>query len=697
MTKWSALVLLISGVLILIPNLTDTFGTDWIGVFCFGCTAFMAYQLFCFLNQRAASDFMHMLSQGRLVVYVSYCLAILTWVSLVMLVLIGGHYLHRDSDMIVMFGNMCFTTSEHGSILEMYVMVYCYCMAICVLTLGGMTLAMSITGNVMTNILAAITILFVPRILLSGYVECFYELCPYVSNHGFLGKLTDSSYNVLFGMDDFFSPGNMMISYYAADLDRTIKIAIAYSMILGLIYMGIGGSAFCRRKSEAAESSTMNRFMQVAFRVAIGLTCCIIPIRNLAQDFTGRSSESVMRDSSLLWYAFAAFLWVLVEFLTTRKREKVVKSLVQLPILAVFNVIVIGSLVLLANVSEGKIPEADNVTAVEILRDTKGTMDIHDAVSSSYGAYVDGMISNSVYEILEKEGGLILTSAQAKELLVTMLSEDIELCHSKPEDYSREAMGQNVCEVRFYEGDESFVRLLHMDEEQSHQIMEFVVDNAKKIYEYDFPMIPLEKLEQENVEFSCSYFDGWLSVDSYEELYNLLYKEWKELHPPLEVFLGNWYAREGVVDYLNVSSGGLLLQIPITLDTVESLEYLLNRMKNIAVYFDYQWFAEEVEQEDKDYCVELVLCTKEDKVLLQQKYEQLGTHGMKAKDILQLKDMLLQHKEDDTIKVHENLLYIHYYDGWDNEIRWLNITDEEVELVQQIMDNPTEYGVWSEW
>lgn len=295
---------------------------------CFmGYAPMLALNLFSFLNKRNRSDFYHSMPHRRETVFVSYTLSALTWLVGTVL------FCSLTTTVIYMFGG-AYVTLHFGGIL----LYLCSIIAASVLVLGATILAMTITGTVFSNIVTALLIIFLPRIILTIFIVSISNLTLIVP---------DISFGV-FGMPEYNIPFSTI--FYSYDIDELFANtgAAVYSLVLGLIYLLLAGIAFKARKSEAAGVSAPSRLVQACIRIAVSFVICMIGCVLILENDMGFDADLAL--SLLLVYGFALIVYFAYEAISTRKLKNVLKALPGLAVLLVLNVAFISSIHIVKNV-----------------------------------------------------------------------------------------------------------------------------------------------------------------------------------------------------------------------------------------------------------------------------------------------------------------------------------------------------------
>ena len=210
-----------------------------------------------FLNKRKGSDFYHSLPCTRNCLFLSFSVAILTWIAGIILttVLLTWALFSVAPGVIVswIFVPYSFFTFFSGALLVMAIML----------------LAKSLTGTTFNSLVVAGIICYFPRLLTHMFDEMLTEMAP-VLQSGTLGIFSNLAYNipVYYSIGDFF----MLYEEYGLSFIG----GIIYTMVLAGIYFGFALWIFQKRKSETAQSATLSNWLQHIFRCLITLPVTFI-------------------------------------------------------------------------------------------------------------------------------------------------------------------------------------------------------------------------------------------------------------------------------------------------------------------------------------------------------------------------------------------------------------------------------------
>ena len=305
--------------------------------------------MFSFLNKRSSSDFYHALPHKRETLFGSFIAAILTWV-------VGGMWLSTMVSVII-YAISPYTIVNMGSII----LAVLGMSAASFLVVAATALAITITGNTLSNIVASGLILFLPRILISMFVSMVVEMTLVVNSADF-GLLGNHHYNIVIGI--------FIAIFAGVPTGNMFTIGTFYTLILGILYMVAAGIIFKKRRSEIAGNSG-SKFIQPTIRIMVTFAITLIAILmifNLSDDHDYRISRVFQIEGIIVVYIIAAFSYFVYEFLTTKRIPKLIKMIPGLLIVAALNIIFIVGINISRNVilQEVNVSDIRSVTIVEL-------------------------------------------------------------------------------------------------------------------------------------------------------------------------------------------------------------------------------------------------------------------------------------------------------------------------------------------
>lgn len=309
-------------------------------------TPLLCLNLFGFLNKRSTSDFWHSVPFTRVCLYNTFSIAALTW-ALVAIAVSAAVSLACFSALPVYFA------INWMSVLTSLLSV----VAATALVQAGFLVAMSITGTYFSNVVVAVLILFLPRVLMLffSYTSANTTLFEVSMDSSILAP----SYNIVAGM--------------ILDLDNVPEFinswrSIIYTAVLSIAYYALGLGLFHFRKSEAASNSAVNRYMQATFRIIVCLTVCLVPIYLISEELNGGGNHYSNDDwfAILVLYVIAAAAYFIYELITTKKLKNLVRAVPGLGIVLLLNLLLIGGSHIAYRVEYDYTPTPETVSQIKL-------------------------------------------------------------------------------------------------------------------------------------------------------------------------------------------------------------------------------------------------------------------------------------------------------------------------------------------
>lgn len=308
---------------------------------------FITLYLFSFLNKRSSSDFYHSLPHKRETIFVSYTAAILTWV-------IGGIWLSTGISLAIYA-----VGAEHVLLnLSSVIFTTLGLTAGCLLVIGAVLMAMGVTGTAFSNIVTALLIVFLPRMIMTAFTDMIVSTTQIVNSASF-GIFGNSAYHI-----PFHFLVNNMLGMHAGRIEQTFIHGALYTAVLGLIYLVIALFLFKRRRSETAGNPAQSGVLHAMIRIAVAFTVCLMPLSMLFMSSRGFGWADALGILAL--YAIAVIAYFAYELITTRKISNIVRALPGLGILVLLNIAFLLGL----NAGEAAILnrtlEVSNIAAVRV-------------------------------------------------------------------------------------------------------------------------------------------------------------------------------------------------------------------------------------------------------------------------------------------------------------------------------------------
>lgn len=296
-----------------------------------------AYSMFSYLNERSKSDFWHAIPHKRTCVYFSFIAAIYTWI--VGILLVSGLV------NLILWNIAKYYTASFVSFLSTFGL---YFLAATMLV-GFMTLAMTLTGTTISNLLIFTLLCLFVRAVGSLFTVSLMEVAP----------MFDISYSPLrFLQVDFFLPFSLLLDLINESNTFTDAPLILYSVFASIALLVLGAVAYHFRKSETATHSAPNKFFQHIYRCAVTLPFCLLLVYLLI----------VEMDASLtvVMLILILLVWIIFELMTTKKIKNVFKSIPALAALVAITLVFTGSIFIARNVIWEDTPDADEIRGISL-------------------------------------------------------------------------------------------------------------------------------------------------------------------------------------------------------------------------------------------------------------------------------------------------------------------------------------------
>jgi len=341
----------------------------------------LTFSIFSFLNKRDSSDFFHAIPHKRETVFGSFIAAVVTWV-------IGGMWLGAAIS-VVIYALYPPSVIYFGSIVRVLIGLS----AACLLMISAIVLAMSVTGKRLSNLIAALLILFFPRGIVSMFIMLITDTTRIVSFADF-GIFGDVNQNIIIGM----------FSGMGYDINQVIMRGTLYTFVLAVFYFIVAGVLFKKRHSEVA-SHPSSRLTQQIIRI-IFTFIITLPAIGILLSGGGQAFEAVM--GAITFYLIAAIGYFAYEFVTSKKIPALSNMLPGIIVVAVLNVAFIFGVNTTRNAILQEINLAD-ISSIEIVH---------------LGAYDWGR-GTPTYGELRAEG-IVLTEDQVLQIFGESLNTEIE-------------------------------------------------------------------------------------------------------------------------------------------------------------------------------------------------------------------------------------------------------------------------------
>lgn len=356
---------------------------------------FLTLNLFSFLNKRESSDFYHNIPATRTCLFFSFFAAVISWL------------------LIFVVSTSVLTTVAYAMFPKLYIVNYLSVLEISLscfvagfLVAAAVAISMSITGTMLMNILLALILIFLPRILIALVIESVTSLFPLVAGLDFLPFLS-ARFNIASGfvittLTEGFSTAVGMFTSFASML---------YTFVLGLIYTALAWLLFCKRRSEAAGHSAPTARLQALFRFLVGFT--VSSIITLALYLM---SEGTASSYDIFTFFFLYLITVLIvavfEILCTRRWKGLFRRCgTTVLLLVAANLALIGGMSGTNYYLTSYAPAADDISSVKLI---------------GFNSYSHSYDEDTVDYFNSKAEKIELTDSTIREIISRQLSDTLD-------------------------------------------------------------------------------------------------------------------------------------------------------------------------------------------------------------------------------------------------------------------------------
>ena len=319
------------------PSVVPTAGFAPFGLLMMVFALILTYSMFSYLNERSKSDFWHAVPEKRSCVFFSFTAAIYTWIA--------GTLLISGLVNLLLWNLAEYYVAGFGAFLGSFALYF----LAAILLVGFMSLAMTLTGTTVSNVLIfALLFLFV-RAVGGIFTLCLNEVVP----------MFDTFYSVLRVFEiEFFLPFSLIADLYSIGQSTTFTDLplILYSIASALVLLGLGALGYVNRKSEVATHSAPSRKLQHVYRCAITLPFCLLLVYLMIEDMDFELFVTML--------VIILLVWVIFELMTTKKIKNVLKSLPVLAVPLVLSLLFTGAVYTTRNVIWNDTPDADEILGV---------------------------------------------------------------------------------------------------------------------------------------------------------------------------------------------------------------------------------------------------------------------------------------------------------------------------------------------
>ena len=463
----------------------------------------LAFVMFSYLNDRGKSDFYHSIPQTRLCVFVSLSAAIMTWVVGVLL---------ASTSLNLLLWQMA---KYHVVVLgdALYFMLCSIIGALFTMTIA--ILAMTLTGTLVSNLFVAVVLLLFVRIIALEMNEFLYDLIPVYD--------FDRSWLCIFSFENYL-PWALLQGVFGSRYHPLVEGGAAaillYTVGITLALLVLAAYLYHSRRSEMANKSAPNRYLQFAYRSAVTLPILLFCVMDIVW--------SGLDEVHLIWIVIALVVYLLYELATTKRIKTMLRTIPMFFALIGVCALIIGGMYLGKLAVSLDTPNKDRVESISI--STSSRVDTY---------YPDGLPLENKEAISLVIDALEYTAPLTRRQHNDSIRNFDYLSHTKPKpNYTF----QEVV-IRLKNG-RTMYRNIWIETQNHDRIRELYMETEK--YRKAYLTMPdkkhIEDLEVSGPDFSLhasSKNNAWIYSSFYEE-YNALSEEKKAEYMLLHESV-DWY------------------------------------------------------------------------------------------------------------------------------------------------------------
>ena len=215
--------------------------------------------LFGFLNKRSGSDFYGSLPNTRTSIFVSFFASVATYLIGIIVITVLA------TSLLWMISPLFFNLQNIPYVLGTYV-----CGTL--LMAGACVIALSVSGTAFTNLSLIVLIAFLPRLIITVFIGTVQGATGIMPAEAF--GILRPDYNIPFGL---FASSLPQLGRGTEAMFSSLG-SMGYSVGLAILYLVIAAFLFKKRRSEAAEKSTVHPILQHIVRCAISCLLYTSPL-----------------------------------------------------------------------------------------------------------------------------------------------------------------------------------------------------------------------------------------------------------------------------------------------------------------------------------------------------------------------------------------------------------------------------------
>ena len=417
---------------------------------------FLIFLLFRFLYQRNGSDFYHAIPQTRLCLFVSFFMAGVFWMTVMLFVpglaaagMTSLFHQYFRVDVVLLLNHLV-----HLWVGAVYLMAI-------------VALGMAVTGSFFSGVLVAAMIFVLPRLFVFWFDMIVKDFLPMVAN-GDIIPFINVRRNIPMGT----IVGDLIGYSFHGEMTMVSMASLAYTAVLAVFFLLLAAFFFVRRRSETATRPAPTRKVQAIYRIAATFTVSLLPVTMmfwciLEREFTPRNFFYLF-----LFFVVCAVVYFVYELLTTLTWRNLLSIIPGFGVVLALDVCMVAALFFTHQHQAGICPAPQEISSVSLMVGEEVT-------------YVQGIRMTDYFSALA--GNLECDTDRSKEIVSEGLRRTLK-------DYEEDGILYNppgLFPVQIRVGRSVYYRYLELSEEEIKELYaEFgKIPAFAEIYE-DLPKEP---------------------------------------------------------------------------------------------------------------------------------------------------------------------------------------------------------------
>lgn len=431
-------------------------------------TPILTLYAFNWLTKRSASDFYHAIPHTRQCIFLCGIVSVLTYITVV--VLFGS----------VLYSAMHVVSSGYYLDLEYYIKDTAGILAASILVLAAVSLACTLSGTLLTNIVVSGFILLMPR--------CVWNIITLVISDNFFIADIERSYPVL---------GKEYNLVMGLKYNNICVNGVLYTLLLAVLYMILAGLAFYKRNSETAQTPATNPALQAVYRSMAAFCPSMLPVyvylKNYMKNLASGNSYHLSVKEAVIYVSLIILVIVVYyvyEIITVKKSDNIIKKVPGIILLLAFDVVLIVFAGRIAHHYINFTPEAEEIAYVKLMANPKYNSDIE----------------MTAYDYHEKMTETVkISDTEVLQIISDALKDSISRCPSNQEE--------NTYDILLSVNGKDYYRTIYLKDEDKNFLNETLY--AQEKYEVIYRTLP--DFEDSRLSIKLKY-DKAIYRDFYQAL-----------------------------------------------------------------------------------------------------------------------------------------------------------------------------------